>query len=120
MGSFTFLGRVLVIGWYLLGVGPRFRVLPIVGSVGALIVARVIGVGVTRRVRLVVVGRRAVLAVADAGPRVRGGHGSRRGGGRVTGRARVVRLSARRPAVPRAARTSRAAIRGHTYQSPLA
>lgn len=96
-------------------ISPRFGVLSVVGSIGALVVARVVRVGVTRRVSLVVVGWRAVLAVADAGPGVGGGHGSRRGGGRVAGRARVVSLGARRPAVPRAT-----AIRGHTYQSPLA
>lgn len=83
-----------------------------------LVVARVVVITVAWRVRLVVVGRSTILAVADPCPGVGGGHGTGRGGGRgVARRARVVRLSTRRPAVPRAAR---AAIRGHTYQSPLA
>ena len=111
---------ILITSWLLLGIGPRFGELPVVGSVGTLVVVRVVSVGVAGRERLVVVGRRAVLAVADAGPGVRGGHGSRRGGGCVAGCAGVVRLGSRRPAVPRATRASSAAIRGHTYQSPLA
>lgn len=97
------------------------RVFIIIVPVRSLIVSGVITVAVTGRlVRLVViVGRGAVVRVADASPRVSGGHGSRlrrEGAGRGRGRwrlmRRILRLSARRPAVPRAAR---GAIWGHTF-----
>lgn len=101
--------------------GPGLRVFVIIAPVRSLVVRRVVIVIVAGRlVRLVViVGRSTVVRVADAGPGVRGGHGSRlrrEGGGRGRGRRRLVRgvlrLSAWRPAVPRAARR---AIRGHTF-----
>lgn len=90
----------------------------VIALVWSLIVGGVVTVVVAGRlVRLVVVvGRRAVVRVADASPGVSGGHGALRREGDGCGRGRLVRrvlrLGARRPAVPRAARR---AIRGHTF-----
>lgn len=102
--------------------GPGVRVLVIIAPFRSLVVSGVVIVVIARCLvcMVFIVGRSAVVRVADTGPGVSGGHGSllwREGGsGRGRGRRRLVRgvlrLSSWWPAVPRAAR---GAIRGHTF-----